>query len=44
MPEERVVDQFEQNRPSGAEARRYFWGFCGTTEVVPFHGGFKLIH
>jgi hypothetical protein len=39
-----VVGQFEKNRPPGAKAPRFLIGIYGTTEVVPFHDGFKLTH
>jgi len=30
--------------PQGLKPAPVFWGSCGTTEVVPFHDGFKLKH
>jgi len=38
-----VVGQFEKTIPQGLKPSSIF-GFCGTTEFVPFHEGLKLTH
>jgi len=40
----RTAKEYLGEAPAGAKAPPLFWGFCGTTKVVPFHDGFDLNH